>query len=268
MAMGFASSVFGLMTPSECRCFQKRFMKTPSLLQRCRRASHLHVGAFITNRIRQTAGSMRILARAAVKALDRLLRGFMEIHEFTQDQRCILRVARTYSKSSVILPNGESIMKGDRILELHFWNERLAFVHPILRSSLRTSLALVGEQLRTNERFQDIRAIHGTLVRPAKRLAHVHSVFGCSTRVVHRFTPNSLHDLLEDFLIYFLRWTFNPRNMTLRARRLSRTEIWISVSDVKEKLCEKTGRFNAISGFRNEEHYERNKTVSMEVMGD
>jgi hypothetical protein len=123
------------------------------------------------------------IPQAAIKKLDRLLRRLLGIHEFSREPDCMLRYSRARSESSLTLPNGEKVKTGDPILELHFWNERIDRRHhpnsspSPLRFSLRRSLALLAEQLRSNQCFADIKVVHATLARASLRSCHIHQLF-------------------------------------------------------------------------------------------
>jgi hypothetical protein len=183
-----------------------------------------------------------IPSRAAIKTLDCVLRSFLGIREFTQDPRCVLRFSRAYSRSEVILPNGESVREGDPILELHFWNDRLGmeFHHDrsrtALRSALRNSMALLAYQLRTDRHMGDIRAVHGVLARGSSRSHSISHPFGCTVYVEQRPPTRGIRDFFEDLLIHLLHWAFNPRGRAARSFRLCRADVWISARDLKERF--------------------------------
>jgi len=217
--------------------------------------------------------------RAMIKVLDQILCHFLGIREFNQSPQCIFRLSRTFSRSEVTLPTGEVVRHGDPILELHFWNDRVG-VHlahesseSSLRSVLRTSLALVADELRTNPQLEDARAVHGSLARASNRPCGAHHPFGCPVYVTRRFACRGVHDLLEDCLIHLLRWAFNPEGVPLGSLRLSRMEVWISVSDLKEKFREAAGPSCAVStstdkGCCPAEEYTRSEVEAVSVAGD
>jgi hypothetical protein len=191
---------------------------------------------FLANRI-------AVIPRISIKALDRILRHILGIQEFSREPGCVLRYSRTRSRTAVALPRGELVRPGDPILELHFWNDRLSRDRkerssPMsLRSELRRSLALLAEQLQSNENFVDIRAVHATLARIPSRSCRIRHPFGCSLSTEPRSARWRLHDCLENLLIHWLRWAFNPRHVKQKSLRLNRIELWISVSELRARFC-------------------------------
>lgn len=192
--------------------------------------------------ISSLAGIVSIPSRAAIKGLDRVLRIFLGIREFTQDPQCVLRFSRARSRSTIDFPGGESVREGDAILELHFWNDRLGTQfhrdrsRTALRSALRNSLALLAHQLRTDRDMEDIRAVHGVLARVSARSCSVHQPFGCPLYVERRCGSGGIHDFLEDLLVHLLHSAFNPQGHAARSFRLYRTDVWISACDLKERF--------------------------------
>lgn len=216
--------------------------------------------------------------RASIKALDRSLRHFLSIYEFSDDPSCVLRYSRAYSRSVLTLPDGESLQLGDPILDLHFWNERFSMhSHPesrprALRAALRNSLALLAEQLRSNEKFSDIKAVHATLARTSHRTCHLRRPFGCELHIEPRSSESAVHDFFENFLIHWLRWAFNPHRASECSLRLCRVELWISASDLKGRFVEEERPVielrTAIGKLRPAKHDSPRKTETVEAAGD
>lgn len=190
------------------------------------------------------ARQFSVFSRVSVKALDQILRHFLGIYEFSQEPGCVLRCSRTRSRIAITLPNGEVVRQGDSILELHFWNDRLGanrspkLSSGALRFSLRRSLALLAEQLQSDDHFVDIKAIHATLARTSSRSCRVHHLFGCALYAAPRANARHIHDFFENLLIHSLRWAFNPRLAQRRSLRLNRVELWIAVSDLTARFSE------------------------------
>jgi hypothetical protein len=189
------------------------------------------------------ANRLAVIPRIFVKVLDRILRHLLGIQEFSRDPGCILRYSRTRSKTAVTLPRGEFVRPGDPILELHFWNDRLSKDRnqkssPLsLRSALRRSLALLAEQLQSDENLAGIRAVHAILAQIPSHSCRIHHPFGCSLSTEPRSDVWRLHDCLENLLIHWLRWTFNPRHVKRKSLRLNRIELWISASELRARFC-------------------------------
>ena len=219
-----------------------------------------------------------VVPRATIKALDRFLRHVLSIYEFSDEPSCVLRYSRAHSKSVLTLPDGESLQLGDPILDLHFWNERFGMhSHPkspqkALRSVLRRSLALLAEQLRSNEQFRDIKAVHATLARTSTRSCRLHRSFGYVLHIEPGSGENYVHDFFENFLIHLLRWTFNPHHASQRSLRLCREELWISASDLKARFAEGGRRgielVTTIGELHSAKHYSTQETETAQLTGD
>jgi len=227
---------------------------------------------------RLLANRIAVILRVFIKVLDRILRHVLGIEEFSREPGCVLRYSRTRSRSAVTLPRGEIVRPGDPILELHFWNDRLGTdSRPrsspgVLRSAFRRSLALLAEQLQSNEHFADIKAVHATLARIPNRSCCVHHPFGCAVKVKPCSGSRRIHDFFENFLIHSLRWAFNPRHAKQRSFRLSRLELWISVSDLTASFCEPKRRDIAWAPTLDElclsEQYAPGESETIKAVGD
>jgi len=206
--------------------------------------ARLVVGQRLTACARLLGSQFSVASRVSIKALDRILRRFLGIYEFSQEPGCVLRYSRARSRIAITLPGGEVVRPGDSILELHFWNDRLgASRYPgsssgTLRFALRYSLALLAAQLQSNERFVDIKAVHATIARASSRSCRVHHLFGCALYSAPRSNARRIHDYFENFLIHSLRWAFNPRIAKQRSLRLNRVELWVAVSDLVARFVE------------------------------
>jgi hypothetical protein len=57
--------------------------------------------------------------------LDSALRRRQSIVEYTPDPNCILRIKFCHVDADVVLADGSSVRAGDRIIDLHLWNEQI-----------------------------------------------------------------------------------------------------------------------------------------------
>jgi hypothetical protein len=195
--------------------------------------------------MRSVADLISVVPRLMVKALDRLLRRVLCIHEFSWEPGCVLRYSIARAKTSVGLPSGEAVRLGDPIIELHFWNDRLEMKGQAksspqsVRSAFRRSLALLAEQLRTNKRFANITAVHATLPRFRSQSCRVRHPFGFSPVIEPRSARWRVHDFFENFLVHSLRWTFRQHRARQQAPRLNRLELWFPVSELTARFGER-----------------------------
>jgi len=68
------------------------------------------------------------LARSLICSADHLLRGVLGIHEFSEDDECILRLSRAHLRHTVELQDGSQLYQGACVGELHLWNQHLACI--------------------------------------------------------------------------------------------------------------------------------------------
>lgn len=228
------------MTPSELFRAEEVVVSVPALSAQPKSLRPLQpdIARCCASSTRHFTNFASIVPRTAIKALDWTLRCALGIHEFSREAGCVLRYSRSHSKAMITLPSGETVQPGDPILELHFWNDRFGtdgYPRPsvsFLRFSLRRSLALLAEELQSDERFADFKAVHATLARLPNRLCRIRHPFGCALVIQPRSDGRRIHDFFENLLIHSLRWAFNPSRAPQRALHLSRIELWISVSDL------------------------------------
>jgi hypothetical protein len=156
----------------------------------------------------------------------------------------MLRVARGRAERAMTLGGGVVVARGDPILELHFWNERLPqaaatrglgwggrFGRQLIRS-----FGELADAMKDDPRISDAVAIRGRLAFAAarnrddtRRFAHW---FGMETPAEAAPLPlgRRLHDAAEDIWLVALSYAFNPG--CLRDRQLSRRrdDLWISTA--------------------------------------
>jgi hypothetical protein len=57
--------------------------------------------------------------------LDQWLQCWQGVFEYTQKQNCIFRVAFGKLNNQIVLSDGTLGFPGDRVIDLHFWNEHI-----------------------------------------------------------------------------------------------------------------------------------------------
>jgi len=198
---------------------------------------------------------MLFVLRGMVLALDSLLRRQGHVQEFTADEECILRIALTTSKQDVELSDGTKVRSGDRICELHLWNEHIPPMPPEgpdLRWGLRF-YRLVVKSLRSlaayiaAEELQDIVALGGQMAFLEKEnpplLATAAPQLGFDTVNLtaeggrwRRFTH-----FWENIFSWALMWAFNPASLRgKRFLRLQRYRLWMSRRTLLERYGPRT----------------------------
>jgi hypothetical protein len=184
-----------------------------------------------------------------VRALDKWMRLRQGITEFTDDPNCILRISLEAADRELRLADGAVVRPGDRVLEMHFWNERMPQANGPLglgwggrfSRRLRRSFNELAIALERDPRFCDVVALRGRLAFAGARDSADARRFGAwfgfevaeATREVT--LRRRLHAVAEDYWLLALTYTFNPG--TLRHRSLARRhdDMWISRAGLTQR---------------------------------
>src|SRR5271163_1808283 len=109
----------------------------------------------------------RRLAERAIQALDRVLRRWYGVYEFTDDRECIIRIALRAAGRDIPLRHGILVRSSDAVVELHLWNEQLPLIShngvdmtwgAVVDRHVRRSLNLLAAHLAAHP---NIVAVHG-----------------------------------------------------------------------------------------------------------
>jgi hypothetical protein len=179
-----------------------------------------------------------------VCGLDAWMRREQGMIEFCDDPGCILRVVRLPAEVELTLSDGVVVRRGDPILDLHFWNERLpqASAKPGLGwggrfgRQLMRSFGSLAHAIDADPRISDAVAIRGRLAFAGSRNREESERFG---RWFSLETPQAtgreplgrrLHDAAEDIWLVALTYTFNPGGLRHRSVVRRREDLWMSRS--------------------------------------
>jgi hypothetical protein len=189
------------------------------------------------------------IGRAGVRAIDLALQRHYRLFLFSDDPACILRVAPTVSARAVTLRDGTGIVRGEPILELHLWNERLpalprdgatlAWGVDFARRT-RYSLRLLADYLADEPRFDSIRALHAELgfleldQFPEMRtlVEHLGFEFVVDDAPGWRVWK---YAFWQNIFSWWLMWTFNPASLVGKHfGKMARGELWLSRATLME----------------------------------
>lgn len=139
----------------------------------------------------QPARAHRRWLRRLVEALDRSLRNRQGVREYSDSEGCIFRLQIIASREDVRLSDGTAVRLGDRVIDLHLWNER---VPPIPASGatlvwarrighcVDISLRELARYLAGRTDLEDVRAIRGNMslgsVARGDQIAHLAEHYG------------------------------------------------------------------------------------------
>jgi hypothetical protein len=73
---------------------------------------------------------LKDIIRYLIAIFDNFLSIILGVKIFSNNKDCIFRYRPIKIKKDIYLPNGKLIKKGEKIVELHFWNEHLPFLSP------------------------------------------------------------------------------------------------------------------------------------------
>jgi hypothetical protein len=179
----------------------------------------------------------------AIFGLDLWLRHRQEVFEYTSNSECIFRIQLAVLQEAVALPDGTALAPGERIFELHLWNEHIPVFPPSgasltwarkLSRRLDVSLYELRRYLARQPEFADIRAIRANMsFGTAEQVAQV-------ARISHRygFEPvpgprrltlaGRLHIFGENILITLRVWAQNAGALRRDSLRRDRSQVFLS----------------------------------------
>jgi hypothetical protein len=145
-----------------------------------------------------------------VFGLDTLLRRWYAITEYSVETKCIFRIQLAEIGDIVRLADGTLARPGDRIIDLHLWNEHLprlpaegATVEWALemRRCLEVSLRELAAYLSVHKEFRDVRVLRGHIKlcvsERCDQMARLCRWLGFEVAAVHE--PDSLIERLHGF---------------------------------------------------------------------
>ncbi len=185
------------------------------------------------------------LLKEAIKTLDVPLRLAHGVREYTSSDECILRIAVERAEAPIRYPDGVVIERGDRVIDLHFWNEHLprmpsdgpnfAWANRF-RRRLNHSLSELAVHVQRDSRLAGIKGVRALLAsatpghRDTVRRFGAHfglEMLADSTAVgCRRRSPGPADTLWARLLL----WTYNPPALKGRDIGKPREEIGMSTA--------------------------------------
>jgi hypothetical protein len=198
---------------------------------------------------------MQTMVEALVHQLDPLLRRAHGVREFTDDPRCLLRVAIGACPRDLVLCDGTQLRRGEPILELHLWNERIPRMPPegpdlawglqFYRQAI-ASVRLIAQWMESHPEARKARALRGetSLIDPMRGLIRD---LGFEVFRVERGASGWrwLRYRMDDLYLWMLMQAYNPASLRgKRLQQLERVEFWIS----RERFLERYGNARSLRG--------------------
>lgn len=200
--------------------------------------------------IGRAAATRLTLFAPIVGAIDRRLRRRLDVRDYSDAPECVFRFQIVTSKEDFVLPDGVRVRAGDRILDLHFWNEQvprmpsgaptIGFARLMARR-IDGSLAELAAFLDGRDDLRDIRAIRANLGLGANDRAD--QIAGLAARFGFRRAgvagPGSLAERLhrfgENILITMLVMARNPGAVRSDTLRRGRTLTYLSRAALEQR---------------------------------
>jgi hypothetical protein len=195
----------------------------------------------------------------AVRRLDALIRRHEGFIEFSNSPTCMLRVVVKRADSEIQLSDGSVIHPGEKIIDIHFWNERLPqasacqglgwggrFGRALMRSFVDLALAI-----DVDPRLKDAVAVRGRLAfagaRNPDEMHRFGGWFGFEGADSTGPLPlkRRIHDAAEDLWLLALTWTFNPGSLSTRQMIRRRDDLWISKAKLVARYTGPTSKRRA-----------------------
>jgi hypothetical protein len=182
--------------------------------------------------------------RALIRAFDGLLRRANGVFEFCDDSDCLLRLQLRGAPHPLHLCDGTLVRKGDSVLILHLWNERIPPIGAAgpdllwanrMRRMFLYSLTVTARWMAQPPFRSDVRAVGGAsaLIALGGQDASPRLMQRLGFEVFpYRAPLGRFGEFWENFYSWGLMWAFN--SASLRGKRLvdlRRTEIWIPAQE-------------------------------------
>jgi hypothetical protein len=181
--------------------------------------------------------------QAAVRLIDILVRKSQRLYELSDDSECILRIQLKHTSHTVTIGE-EGIVKGELVLAIHVWNERIPKI-PIVGADLKWALhvkrqlvhsfRLLAKELQNENRYANVRAVCGVsaLISNSDHIGGMRMMQHLGFTVLPCYRPlGRFGEFWENLFSWWLIWTFNKASLKSREFwRIQRTEIWITSAD-------------------------------------
>lgn len=186
--------------------------------------------------------------RRIVQRFDTWLSRRYGIFEFSPAPDCLFRLQVAVARQLIPLPDCR-VARGEPVLLLHLWNERLLALDPLspglgwaktLQRSFLRSLKEVACYLDDHPEMAELSAIGGVTVllgagdhqggaRLVKRMGF--------NILPYRSSLGSFGEFWENFYAWILIWTYNPSSLPYRhLKNLRRMEFWISSGEFRRRF--------------------------------
>jgi hypothetical protein len=190
--------------------------------------------------------------RVGIRFIDSLIRKSEHTYEYCDDPDCVLRIQLMPSPHMAAF--GEMVIKkGDPVLSIHVWNERMPRIPPggadlqwaiKLRRQVIHSFRILAKVIRADEIYAPVRAIYGASVL-FSFTSHTGGIrmmqsFGFTILPYH--SPlGKFGEFWENLFSWWLMYAYNTASMdTRKFWQLERTEIWMDRDEFIQRYTQGT----------------------------
>jgi len=163
------------------------------------------------------------------------------VKPFTHDPACILRISSEQSQQELLLSDGTRVQRGDSLIGLHAWNERLrdrgsserplAWGRLLLRG-LTSSLRLLGDHVAANPKLANAVALRAefSFATDLWQARDIARRLGFDLVPLDQPGGRVWRKAFWDNLYACgLMWAYNPASLSVRRLSdLKRVQIWMS----------------------------------------
>jgi hypothetical protein len=187
-----------------------------------------------------------------VLGLDRLLRRWHGVYEFTAHHGCLFRAERSRAEQTLLLRDGTRVHRGQPLLKLHLWNEHmplmgahgatLAWARRASRA-VEVSLRELARHLAQDEEMEEVVAVCADMrlatARQSAQLARIVARYGFETPADSRSGRPSLLRLIgENILMALLVLATNPVAMRPGVLRRGHLRVILSREKLMRRYCD------------------------------
>ena len=186
--------------------------------------------------------------RAGVRLIEFIVRKSLHVYEFTDDPECILRIQLTTAPRAVDFGSWK-ISKGDPILGIHAWNERMPKIPREgatiewairLRRQAIHSFQKVSEELQKDDKYSQVRAVYGesTIFSFSGHTGGLQMIQRLGFTIVPYHSPSGrFGEFWANLFSWWLMWAFNDVSLDTRDfKKMERTEAWFKAEDFIQRF--------------------------------
>ncbi len=184
-------------------------------------------------------------------ALDARLRRQQAVVGYSSHPSCVFRLGVARARQTLVLRDGTRLRAGQRMIELHFWNEHIPPVPPNgatirwarqMQTGISTSLRELARYLSSRPDLRDISVICGHVPSATRaqwrQIEHIMGYYGFET--VMESERLSLHERIhrlgENILISLTIFAQNAAALRLDTLMRVRIPIYLSRRDLERKF--------------------------------